>query len=201
MPPEKPDALKSAVVTVPNLLSLFRILLVPFFLRAILTRRPSEALLIFVLASLTDLLDGFTARVWHQKSKLGTVLDPAGDKLLMTASFVVLTIPSLGTPNYIPLWLTAVVFARDLLIVTGALYAFLSWGQKTFTPSLLGKASTACQVGAVFLVLWLNHLRVTADYMPWVFGLTLLATVASGVHYFVSGLSILRGHRRGKAAG
>jgi cardiolipin synthase len=199
MPSEKTDALKSAVFTVPNLLSLFRILLVPVFLRAILGRRPSEALLIFVLASLTDLLDGFTARVWHQRSKLGTLLDPAGDKLLMTASFVVLTIPSLGTPNFIPLWLTALVFARDLLIVAGAFYAWRSWGQKTFTPSILGKVSTACQVGAVFLVLWLNHLRIAASYMPWVFGLTLLVTIASGAHYFAAGLSILREHRKTKA--
>jgi len=200
MPPEKTDALKSAVFTIPNLLSLFRILLVPVFLRAILGRRPSEALLIFVLASLTDFLDGFTARLWHQKSKLGMLLDPAGDKLLMTASFVVLTIPSLGVPNFIPLWLTGLVFARDLMIVAGAVYAWRSWGQKTFTPSLLGKLSTACQVGTVFLVLWLNHLRITASYMPWAFRLTLLVTVASGAHYFASGLAILREQRRGKTA-
>jgi len=196
---ERTDALKSTVFTVPNILSLFRILLVPIFLRAILTRRPTEALLIFVLASLTDLLDGFTARVWHQRSKLGTILDPAGDKLLMATSFVVLTIPKLGVPNHIPLGLTALVFARDILIVGGAVYAFVSWGQKTFAPSILGKISTACQVGTVFLVLWLNHLRTTAGYMPWIFRITVVATVASGVYYFVSGLSILREHRKLKA--
>jgi len=198
MSQERTDALKSTVFTVPNILSLFRILLVPIFLRAILTRRPTEALLIFVLASLTDLLDGFTARVWHQRSKLGTILDPAGDKLLMTTSFVVLTIPGLTVPNGIPLWLTALVFARDILIVAGAAYAFASWGQKTFTPSILGKMCTAGQVGTVFLVLWLNHLRITAGYMPWVFRITALVTVASGIYYFASGLSILREHRRGK---
>jgi cardiolipin synthase len=195
---KRTDALKSTVFTVPNVLSLFRILLVPFFLRMILIRRPTEALLIFVLASLTDLLDGFTARVWHQRSKLGTILDPAGDKLLMATSYVVLTIPKLGVPNYIPLGLTVLVFARDIMIVAGAAYAFVSWGQKTFAPSILGKVTTACQVGTVFLVLWLNHLRTAAGYMPWVFRITALATVASGVYYFASGLSILREQRKAK---
>jgi len=199
MSQERPEALKSTVFTVPNVLSLFRILLVPVFLRAILARRPTEALLVFVLASLTDLLDGFAARVWHQRSKLGTILDPAGDKLLMTASFVVLTIPRLGAPNGIPFALTALVFGRDIMIVAGAGYAFASWGQKSFAPSLLGKMSTACQVGAVFLVLWLNHLRIAASYMPWVFRITALVTVASGVYYFVEGLSILRAHRKIKS--
>ena len=195
---DQTNPLKSDIFTVPNLISVFRILLVPVFLRAIFAHRAAEALVIFIAASLTDLLDGFIARVWHQRSKLGTVLDPAGDKLLMTASYIVLTIPSLAAPNFIPLWLTILVFARDLLIVAGALFAFISWGQKTFMPSLLGKASTACQVGTVFFVLWLNHLGITAGYLPWVFRLTLLATVASGTHYFIYGLTVLREHRKQK---
>lgn len=198
MDQDRTNPLKSDIVTVPNLISVFRILLVPVFLRAILARRATEALVVFVAASLTDLLDGFIARVWHQRSKLGTVLDPAGDKLLMTASYIVLTIPALAVPNCIPLWLTILVFARDLLIVAGAVFAFKSWGQKTFRPSLLGKASMACQVGTVFLVLWLNHLGITAGYMPWIFRLTLLVTVASGTHYFIYGLAVLREHRKQK---
>jgi cardiolipin synthase len=198
MDQDRTNPLKSDIVTVPNLISVFRILLVPVFLRAILARRAAEALAVFVAASLTDLLDGFIARVWHQRSKLGTVLDPAADKLLMTASYIVLTIPALAVPNCIPLWLTILVFARDLLIVAGAVFAFKSWGQKTFMPSLLGKASTACQVGTVFLVLWLNHLGITAGYMPWIFRLTLLVTVASGTHYFIYGLAVLREHRKQK---
>lgn len=199
MDQDRTNPLSSDILTVPNLISLFRILLVPVFLRAILARRATEALVVFVAASLTDLLDGFIARVWHQRSKLGTVLDPAGDKLLMTASYIVLTIPALAVPNCIPLWLTILVFARDLLIVAGAVFAFKKWGQKTFMPSLLGKVSTACQVGTVFLVLWLNHLGITAGYMPWIFRFTLLVTVASGAHYFIYGLAVLREHKKQKA--
>jgi cardiolipin synthase len=193
---DRTNPLRSDIVTVPNLISAFRILLVPVFLRAIFAHRAAEALVVFIAASLTDLLDGFIARVWHQRSKLGTVLDPAGDKLLMTASYIVLTIPALAIPNSIPLWLTILVFARDLLIVAGAFFAFKRWGQKTFMPSLLGKASTACQVATVFLVLWLNHLGITAGYMPWIYILTLLVTFVSGTHYFVYGLRVLREHRK-----
>jgi cardiolipin synthase len=116
----------------------------------------------------------------------------------MTASYIVLTIPALAVPNCIPLWLTALVFARDLLIVAGAFFAFRRWGQKTFMPSLLGKTSTACQVATVFLVLWLNHLGITAGYMRWVYLLTLFVTVASGTHYFVYGLRVLREQRKRK---
>jgi len=196
MEEDKSSTLKSDILTLANLLSLFRILLVPVFLWAVLNRKPFEALLIFFLAGLTDLLDGFAARLWQQRTKIGTILDPAGDKLLMIASYIVLTLPSLASPNVIPIWLTAVVFARDLLIVTGAFIACLSWRQKTFLPSLLGKISTVCQVGTVFLVLLLNYYEVAPKVMSWVYGLTLLATLASGVHYFVYGLKTLRQHRR-----
>jgi cardiolipin synthase (CMP-forming) len=196
MDEDKPDSLTSAILTLPNLLSVFRILLVPVFLWALLNKKAFEALLIFFLAGLTDVLDGFTARIWHQRSKIGTILDPAGDKLLMVASYVVLSLRSIASPNFVPIWLTLVVFARDLLIVTGAFIAFLKWGQKTFMPSLLGKISTICQVGTIFLVLLLNFYKVTAWPIDAVYYLTLLATLASGVHYFIYGLQTLRQHRK-----
>ncbi len=197
MDEDKSRALKSDILTLPNLLSVFRILLVPVFLWSLLNKKSLEALLLFFLAGLTDVLDGWTARIWHQRTKIGTILDPAGDKLLMATSYVVLSISSLATPNFIPIWLTVVVFARDLLIVTGAFIAYLSWRQKTFAPSLLGKISTICQVGTVFLVLLLNFYQVAPWYMHGVYYLTLLVTLASGVHYFIYGLQTL--HQRRKA--
>ena len=193
---EQTEAIKSAVFTVPNLLSAFRILLVPIFLWSVLNGRAWEAVLIFFLAGLTDLLDGFAARVWHQRSKLGVVLDPAGDKLLMATSYVVLTLPHVAGPNHIPLWLTITVFARDLLIVGGAFLAYVSWHQGAFMPSFMGKITTACQAGTVFLVLWLNYRQAAPGFMAWIYVITLLATLASGVHYFVFGLSVLRQHRK-----
>jgi len=188
----KPAGLKSDILTVPNLLSVFRILLVPVFLSSIVNGKNLQALLIFSLAGLTDLLDGLTARLWHQRTKLGTILDPAGDKLLMAASYVVLTLPAVASPNCIPLWLTAFVFGRDLLIVTGALVAYLTWRQKTFTPSFLGKITTACQVGTILLVLLLNYRRVSPWFMGPLYVITLATTIASGTHYFFFGLSVFR---------
>jgi cardiolipin synthase len=190
------DNLKSDVFTIPNVLTIFRILLVPVFLRSLLNHRPAEALLLFFIAGITDLLDGLAARMWHQRSKLGIVLDPAGDKLLMATSFVALTIPSLARPNTIPVWLTTTVIFRDLLISGGALYAYLAWRQKAFLPTLLGKISTGCQVGMIFLVLFFNYRNSAPWIMPWIFGITLFWTLASGVHYFIEGLKILRERRR-----
>jgi cardiolipin synthase len=190
------DNLRSDVFTIPNVLTISRILLVPVFLRSLLNHRPAEALLLFFIAGITDLLDGLAARMWHQRSKLGIVLDPAGDKLLMATSFIALTIPSLARPNTIPVWLTSTVIFRDLLISGGALYAYLAWRQKAFLPTLLGKFSTGCQVGMIFLVLFFNFRNAAPWIMPWIFGITLFWTLASGVHYFIEGLKILRERRR-----
>jgi len=190
------DTLRADVFTIPNLLSFFRILLVPIFLWSLLNHRSFLALIIFFIAGFTDLLDGFAARVWHQRSKLGVFLDPAGDKLLMATSFVALTVPALGHPNTLPLWLTATVIFRDLLIAGGALYGYLTWRQKTFFPTLLGKISTGCQVGMIYLVLFFNNRNTVPRIMPWIYGITLFWTLASGVHYFIEGLRILREKRR-----
>jgi cardiolipin synthase len=194
------DGLRSDVLTIPNLLSIFRILLVPIFLWSLLNHLPFEALLIFFIAGITDLLDGLAARAWHQRSKLGLVLDPAADKLLMATSFIALAIPSLGRPNPLPLWLSATVIFRDLLISGGALYGYLAWRQKAFLPVLAGKISTGCQVGLIFLVLLLNYRGSAPGIMPWAYGITLFWTISSGVHYFVAGLKILREKRRRKPA-
>jgi cardiolipin synthase len=193
-------ALRSDVVTIPNILSVFRILLVPLFLGSLLNGRTGRSLLIFCIAGITDLLDGIAARAWHQRSRLGTVLDPAGDKLLMAVSYVALTLSSVAAPNHIPLWLTATVFLRDLLIVSGALYAYLAWRQKAFLPSFLGKISTGCQIGTVFFVLLSNYRAAVPWYMPWVYGITMFWTLASGLHYFVFGLAELRRRKAGRTA-
>jgi len=191
----KDDNLGSAVWTVANAISLFRILLVPFFVAAVLGRRQGLALLLFFIAGTSDFLDGLAARVWHQRSRLGTFLDPAGDKLLMAASYIVLTLPSSAGANVLPLWLTGLVFARDLLIVSGAAYGRFRLGLTTFLPSLLGKFTTGFQVGTVFWVLFFNSRGTTPGVLGWFYGATASLTIASGVDYFLKGLKILRARR------
>jgi cardiolipin synthase len=182
---------KTFLLTLPNILSFLRILLVPVFLAAMLQKRAFEAFAIFTLAGLTDLLDGFTARIWRQKTKIGVFLDPAADKFLLTTSFILCSLPSLGFPNTIPLWLTIVVVARDLILAIGSFIIYRLRNQKIFYPSLLGKASTVCQVGTVLLVLFFNSLRVSPSALSWVYYLTLAATFLSSIHYFAMGFALI----------
>ena len=182
---------KNRLFILPNVISLLRILLIPIFIVMMLQRKTLEAFAVFLLAGLTDLLDGFTARLWHLKTRIGALLDPAADKLLMTASFIVLTIPSINSPHIIPLWLTIVVISRDLVIVSSAFVLYKLRGQKTFRPSLLGKASTVCQIMVVLLVLFFNSFQISSPYLSLLCLLTLALTLLSGFHYFYIGIRLI----------
>jgi cardiolipin synthase len=184
-------AQKSDWLKLPNVLSLLRILLIPVFLVLIINRKTTEAFFVFLFAGLTDILDGFAARLLHQKTKIGAILDPAGDKLLMTASFIILSIPALNSPNVIPFWLTISVIGRDLLIASAALVLYLLKGQKTFLPSLLGKTCTVLQVMVPLLILLLNTRQISSPLLLWLYYLTLLFTFLSAVHYSFIGYRML----------
>lgn len=174
---------KNQFLTIPNILSCLRILLIPFFIAMVLRHKPWWSLFIFILAGFTDILDGLTARIWHQKSKMGSYLDPTGDKLLLTAAFILLSFPSLSTPNTIPSWLTFFVIGRDVLIVFSAFIINQLTGQTEFTPTITGKASTICQMGVLFLVLFYNYLETSPAFFQQLFQLTLILTLISAVHY------------------
>ncbi|NIM91034.1 MAG: hypothetical protein GTO17_08805 [Candidatus Aminicenantes bacterium] len=182
---------KDVLFNLPNLVSLLRIGLIPVFLWLIIQRKAFLALFIFLVAGTTDVLDGFFARLLHKKTKIGAFLDPAADKLLMTASYIVLSIPSLNSLNLIPLWLTATVIGRDLLIVLGALVVYRMTGHTTFLPCLLGKISTVFQVSTLLLVLFYNYLQVLPSYLKWIFYLTLIFTVLSCINYIIIGFSLI----------
>jgi cardiolipin synthase len=169
--------------TLPNLLTLSRILLVPVFLWMMLEEKPIEAFLVFLLAGLTDVLDGLAARFWHQKSRLGLWLDPAADKVLMTAAFVLLGLPGLSKPNAIPFRVVFIVIGRDVLIAIAALLLMRLKGQKAFYPTLLGKVSMVSQVLTVLVVLIFNTLGRTSFILSWLYDATLAATILSGVQY------------------
>jgi cardiolipin synthase len=190
--PPPTEGLISSIVTVPNILSAFRILLVPLFVASLLTHKTLEPLFIFFVAGISDLFDGFIARHLHQRSRLGAILDPTGDKLLMAASYIV-------RPNRIPLWLTALVFGRDLMIVGGVFWAYLSFKHRPDFPTIVGKVCTAFQVGTVFLVLLTNHLGAKAGWLIIFFGITAALTLTSGVQYFRRGLRILRDRNSAEA--
>jgi|HubBroStandDraft_3_1064219.scaffolds.fasta_scaffold01620_4 cardiolipin synthase len=139
--------------TIPNLLSLLRIALVVPFLVALLHGEPRTALAIIVAAGISDALDGFIARFFHQQSRLGAYLDPVADKLLLTSGYVALALPGLHSGMRVPLWVTVLVLARDVLILAAALALYLVLGERRFPPSGISKLTTVFQVAGVILVL------------------------------------------------
>lgn len=140
-------------LTIPNLLSLLRMGLVPVFIIAVLDGDETKALLVFLIAGLTDAVDGFIARYWDQQSVLGAYLDPMADKLLLMSAYVVLSVPGQHSGLTIPVWVTVLVLARDVLIVLVALVLHLAWGTRQFPPLWIGKLNTVVQVLTLVLVL------------------------------------------------
>ncbi len=135
-------------LTIPNLITLTRILLTPLFIIFLIQGRYRQALVVFLLAGLSDLADGLVARVWQQKSSLGEYLDPLADKILMSASFV-----SLSISKVIPPWLTAVVLSRDVTIALGVALFRLADLPLHISPTRLGKWTTTLQILTILLVL------------------------------------------------
>lgn len=187
-------------LTIPNLLSLLRMGMVPFFIIAVIDGYPRRALVLFVVAGVTDALDGAIARFWNQQSLLGTYLDPIADKLLLTSAYVALAFPSLNPGAQIPVWVTVLVIARDVLIVIVALVLFLALGIKKFPPTVLSKVTTAAQVAAVVAVLVSGLLP---DLEPFAVGLVYLVaglTLASGLDYLVRANRLVGERDRSTAA-
>jgi cardiolipin synthase len=186
---------------VPNLITLTRVALVPVFALMLFQKRAFGALLIIFLAGLSDVLDGFAARRWHQRTKVGTLIDPLADKLLLSTAFILLSIRSLGFTHAIPLWLTAVVIARDFIILAGGLVIYLIRGRREFPPTVFGKMSTVFQVATVFWVIFSNYVSVStlagspilagitsASVLSTFYLATLVLTVISGAHYIYKGI-------------
>lgn len=151
---------------IPNLLTAIRTVLAPLTAYLVLGERNLAALLVFAFAGASDALDGFLARRFGLVSRFGEYLDPAADKLLMLASFVTLTVV-----HQVPLWVTAIVIARDLAIVFGVGLATLLGLPLKIAPLAVGKASTVVQVGYIALMLLLLTLHLD---MP---GLSMAAAV------------------------
>jgi cardiolipin synthase len=180
----RPGAFTTAqLFTIANQLTLLRLLLIPAFVILTLYGEFGWALLTFVVAGVTDLLDGLAARAAGQKSELGAWLDPAADKLLLVTTFIVLTLPNIGLVNRIPLWLTVLIISRDVGIVLTVAIVNLAVGPRTFTPSPLGKAATAIFIVACGLVMLFNYLGYPSRWVDAAIWLSLIITLASGVDY------------------
>jgi len=170
------------ILTIANQLTILRMALTPLLVVLVLGREFAWALAVFVVAGISDLLDGMIARWGHQRTTLGAMMDPVADKMLLGASYVTLTWAS-GLHTRIPAWLTVITLSRDIMILGSVVVINLTLGRRVFLPSLLGKLSTASQIVTAGVVLVLNALGEEFAPVRLLFYLTLLFTVASAVHY------------------
>ncbi len=174
------------MLTLPNFLTMMRIVAIPVFLAILTQQNYAAAFIILVCAGITDVVDGCVARVNDSVSDLGAVLDPLADKLLLLSSFLVL-----GAAGHLPAWLVTFVVSKDVILVFGYVTIFVvdqEWVE--IAPSRLGKLTTFVQLFTVGFalvgqarpdlpLLWANYAMQC---------LTALTTGASGVQYVYRGL-------------
>jgi cardiolipin synthase len=171
------------VFTLANQLTLLRMLLIPAFVLLVVYGEVGWALAVFLIAGVTDALDGLIARQTGQKSELGAWLDPAADKLLLVTTFIVLTLPNIGLVNRIPIWLTVLVISRDVGIVLTVAIVNLASGPRTFRPSQLGKVATGWFIVTCVVVMFYNWRATTSPVVDLFIWSSLAITLASGIDY------------------
>lgn len=180
------------LLTYANQLTILRMLFVPCFVLLLIDGHPKAATVLFLLAAVTDGLDGLLARKLQQKTALGSFLDPMADKLLLTAAFITLTIPSIPLALHIPTWLTVWTISRDVLIALSVLIIHLQTQHSQFPPSFLGKCTTAFQLLTVGVCMLANFdINLASAIFPVVTRITLFFTFASGLHYAYRSIKII----------
>lgn len=172
--------MKGRIWTVPNQITFLRLGFLPIFLILIAYDHYRWALLVLVVAGLSDGIDGLLARSLNQRSSLGAYLDPIADKLLLSSSFLILAFK-----NQLAWWLAIIVLSRDVLILIVAVVILLVSGYRPFPPSIYGKLTTAVEIILVFLVVFSAaypnyHVGVLNHFL--VYAVTVLS-ISSGLHY------------------
>ena len=181
MMPARRSAL-GQILTLPNQLTLLRMLALPFILIAMVYHHHEIALVLFSIAVITDVIDGKIARSFSQKTELGAYLDPLADKLLLCSTFVAQAL--IGT---IPWWLTILVLARDVVILATVSVVVLLTTIRDFPPSFFGKLNTVVQAVTISMVILNNAISlrwvgICIDVLIWIVAAT---TFASGLAYMV----------------
>jgi len=181
----------SSLATLPNLLTIARLILSPFIFAAIVSGRHETALILFALAAMTDGLDGLLARRINQATPLGAYLDPVADKILLSGVYI-----SLAVAGKIPSWLVVVILGRDLFLLASSGIALLFTAYREFRPSVWGKASTFVQIACA--TAWMSKnamnlasLQTSAQALVWPVA---AITIWSGLHYSWRGFRFLKVH-------
>lgn len=160
--------------------------MIPLFVIFIINKHFGWALITFVIAGITDGIDGLIARITHQRTELGSYLDPIADKLLLFSAFITLAIIEV-----IPSWLVVIVITRDVIILVGFLVMLLTNYHPKINPSLLSKMTTAFQILTIVLVLFTGYYPVFKQISIIAIYGTAVMTVLSGAHYIYIGTRIL----------
>jgi cardiolipin synthase len=174
------------MLTLANRLTILRILMTPVIVVLLLYRYTAAALALFLLAGITDGLDGFVARTRGQKTTLGMVLDPLADKLLLTT-----TVVTLSFLKELPRWFAIILVSRDLILVGGSMILYMFLGKLASPPSKLGKATTGFQLATVLLTLLDNFFPAIQPVIDPLAVVTLAFTVGSGLDYIYRGARLL----------
>ena len=166
-------------MTLPNVITLVRIALIPAVAYALATHAYRVALPVFLVAALSDAADGYIARRFGMTSRLGAALDPIADKLNMLAATVVLAWQGL-----LPMWLAALIIGRDVVIVAGAVAYRSALGRLDIAPTRLSKLNTVIEFALLLVVMasaarWID----ASDVLPVAFAITGASVVASGAQY------------------
>jgi cardiolipin synthase len=162
-----------------------RIVIIPIFIITIIYKRYDYSICLFIIAAITDILDGLFARLTNQKTALGTFLDPLADKFLLVTSFIVLSFY-----GWIPGWLTITVISRDVIVITGWVLLYLIASTSKVEPSVLGKITIWAQSLLIAYVLININLSITRDLPSLLLWITTGITILSGLHYIYKGLKL-----------
>ena len=185
-------------MTTANKVTIFRILLIPFFVVEVVYYGKTgleiyrvTGLLTFATAAILDGVDGYIARHYNQWSELGTVLDPLADKLLLVSAVVLLSFDHGERLGQIPFWLTATIIGRDLVILLGMIVIHITVGKVTARPHLIGKIATVFQMVSVSWILLKWDMAIGESWLlPWTIGAA-VCTGISGLFYVRDGVQQL----------
>jgi len=191
---------KLRVLTLPNFLTFLRMAIVPFFVIAVFAHDFRLAVLIFVISGVTDVLDGWIARTFNAQSRIGALLDPLADKVLLTAAYISLAVPH-GQAVVIPLWLAILTLFRDFVIMLMAFVFYMFEGIKSFPPTWAGKLTTVMHVVTVSLVLLANVVAISASVLQICFYLSFALVIVSGFSYIYRSSRAIEEERQARLGG
>jgi cardiolipin synthase len=178
-------------MTLANQLTLLRICLVPALVILVVYGYFGWALSVFFIAAVTDGLDGLLARIRHERTELGTILDPLADKLLTTSLLIVLALPSPELTVRIPPWIAILSIGRDAGILLAVLVFHLAGVKRGFPPSVLGKATTLAHLATILWVLGCNFRGQDHALTNVFLGTTIALVLVSGLHYVYLGQKVV----------